>query len=166
MPMKKVLGLLLGCVVLLLTGCFTNAVIQESKGYKSADFYPDAIGWNEETSTFAILGTRIDRGQRVRCHVLISEALLAKVKTSPTQVRLSDLRNLPRDDVQNLKLVDGPPPTGYEELTADASSGVTLYRGKNVLRPGKLLLLPFAVAFDVVTLPIAIPLLGSLSGIN
>lgn len=81
-------------------------------------------------------------------------------------MRLGDLRNLSHEEVQRLRLVDGNPPSGYVELTADASSGVVLYRGKNVIHPGRLLLLPFAIVVDVVTLPVAIPLLNAMSGVN
>lgn len=164
--MKALLVCFLACGILFQGGCFTNAVITESKKYKSADFYPDAIWRNEATATFAILGKRNTAKSTVRCHVLIPDAVLAKVKNAEGEVRLSDLRNLPYDEVQRLKLVDGPPPAGFVELSADPSSQVVLYRGKNVLQPGRLLLLPFAIVIDVVTLPIAIPLLASLSGIN
>jgi len=147
-------------------GCFTNAVITESKTYKSADFYPDAIWRNEAAATFAIIGRRHTNKGEVRCHVIVTDAMLARVKNKQGEVRLSDLRNLSREEVQRLRLVDGNPPGGYVELTADASSGVVLYRGKNVIRPGTLLLLPFAIVVDVVTLPIAIPLLGAMSGVH
>lgn len=164
--MKPLLCCLLACCVVLAGGCFTNAVITESKTYKSADFYPDAIWRNESAATFAILGKRhTDKGD-VRCHVVVADAVLAKVKNGRGEVRLSDLRNLSHEEVQRLRLVDGNPPSGYVELTADASSGVVLYRGKNVIHPGRLLLLPFAIVVDVVTLPVAIPLISALSGVN
>jgi len=164
--MKNLFLCFFACLTLIQGGCFTNAVITESKKYKSADFYPDAIWWNASTSTFAILGKRTASQSTIRCHVLIPDADLAKVKNAQGEVHLSDLRNLPHDEVQRLKLVDGPPPAGFVKLSADPSSQVVLDRGKNVIRPGRLLLLPFAIVIDVVTLPIAIPLAVSLSGIN
>lgn len=68
----------------------------------------------------------------MHCHVIVADAVLAEVKNGQDEVRLSDLRNLSHEEVQGLRLVDGNPPAAYVQLTADASSGVVLYRGKNV----------------------------------
>lgn len=150
----------------LLTGCFTSAALRETQGYKSRDFYPRSIAWNQAEESFAIVGVRSKGANIVPAHVVVPEAFLLRLTSPEGEIRLSDLKKLSPDEVRQLRVVDGPVPKGFVEVVHEPEGGVVLNQGRTVFRPTPLLILPATLVIDVVTLPIAIPLLNSLENVH
>lgn len=149
-----------------LAGCFTSAALQETHVYKSKDFYPNTIAWDKEHAEFAIVGVRSHNNRSTPCHVVVPEATLLKLKSGADEIRLSDLKKLSSEEVHQLRLIDGPPPPNFVILAHEPAPGVVLNQGRTVFRPTPLLLLPATIVIDVVTLPVALPLLHSLDNVH